>query len=267
MIHVGFISALGRLRDLDPAQVSALAESIKEVGLLNPITVYQREIIRSGQPVNGYGLIAGAHRLEACKSLGWQEIPAVVVDLDDEDRIIAECDENLCGTNLGHADRAYLTHQRKIAYERLHPETVHGGDRKSESSRKVCDSENHNDAKRFTADTAEKTGKSERSIQFDAERGEKIVKEALGIVRGTKLDTGEFLDKLKKKPQPKQAEFAKAQIKKSEATKPKKPKAPPKTNVQKAIDAVEKLNEAERHEFDTWYHSRNVIPMKQSGAA
>lgn len=60
-----------------------------------------------------------------------------------------------------------FTAERKRAYEVLHPETAHGGDRKS--SRQVGDL---NAPGRFTADTAAKTGRSERAVQRDAERGE-----------------------------------------------------------------------------------------------
>jgi ParB family transcriptional regulator, chromosome partitioning protein len=200
-VDVGLISTLGRLRSTDAAQVKALAESIKEVGLLNPITVYRREIIRDGQPVEGYGLVAGAHRLEACKILGWQEVPTVAVDLSDDARVIAECDENLCASSLTKSERALFTRRRKEAYEALHPETAHGGDRKS--SRKLCDL---NEPARFTADTAAKTGQSERAVQLDAERGEKIAPAALEKIKGTRLDTGVYLDKLKKVAPEKQVE-------------------------------------------------------------
>jgi hypothetical protein len=44
--------------------------------------------------------------------------------------VIAECDENLCGTNLSKAERALFTVKRKEAYIALHPETKNGGDRK-----------------------------------------------------------------------------------------------------------------------------------------
>jgi ParB family transcriptional regulator, chromosome partitioning protein len=200
-VDVGLISTLGRLRSTDAAQVKALAESIKEVGLLNPITVYRREIIRDGQPVEGYGLVAGAHRLEACKILGWQEVPTVAVDLSDDARVIAECDENLCASSLTKSERALFTRRRKEAYEALHPETAHGGDRKS--SRQLCDL---NEPARFTADTAAKTGQSERAVQRDAERGEKITPAALEKIKGTRLDTGVYLDKLKKVAPEKQVE-------------------------------------------------------------
>jgi N6-adenosine-specific RNA methylase IME4 len=56
----------------DLGDISALAQSIKEVGLLHPIVV---------QPNNV--LIAGKRRLEACKQLSWTKIPVTVIDLND----------------------------------------------------------------------------------------------------------------------------------------------------------------------------------------
>jgi len=74
-----------------------------------------------------------------------------------------------CGATLAKAERAIFTKRRKEAYEALHPETRQGGDRRSEASRQVGDL-----VDRFTADTATRTGQSERSVQRDAHRGEKI---------------------------------------------------------------------------------------------
>lgn len=52
--------------------------------------------------------------------------------------------------------------RRKEAYEALHPETKHGGDHKSESSRQFGNLKSDD---RFTADTATRTGQSERAVQ------------------------------------------------------------------------------------------------------
>ncbi len=51
--------------------IRSLAASIEEVGLLHPIVVR-----RDGR------LIAGERRLEACKTLGWRNVPVTVVDID-----------------------------------------------------------------------------------------------------------------------------------------------------------------------------------------
>jgi ParB family chromosome partitioning protein len=56
----------------DPDWVDALARSIGEVGLLHPVVVTP----------NGH-LIAGARRIEACRRLGWQNIPVTLVDLKE----------------------------------------------------------------------------------------------------------------------------------------------------------------------------------------
>lgn len=56
----------------DMGDIDALANSIKEVGLLQPIVISET-----------YDLIAGQRRLEACKSLGWNEIPVSIVNMQD----------------------------------------------------------------------------------------------------------------------------------------------------------------------------------------
>lgn len=191
-VRVGHVSTLWRIRKADPKQVAAIAESIKEVGLLNPITVSPAKITFNGQQIEGYQLVAGLHRLEACKSLGWSEIDAHVVDLDEQRRIIAECDENLCGSVLTPTERATFTAKRKEAYEALHPETAKPGPRADN-----CGQVGHNS---FADDQAAKTGQSARSVRRDAERGQQVCKEAIDILKGTKADTGTVLDALKDLP-------------------------------------------------------------------
>ncbi|MGB3391159.1 MAG: hypothetical protein WBA88_24615, partial [Pseudaminobacter sp.] len=78
---------------------------------------------------------------------------------------------------------------------------------------------------RFTVDTAAATGRSERAVQRDAERGEKVIPEVLAMVRGTKLDTGTYLDKLKKLPPSEQAQAAKRDL--AAANRPPAPKPKP----------------------------------------
>jgi hypothetical protein len=184
-----------RLRDLNEDQVVRLIESIAMVGLLNPITVCAQTIVDITNPVTGYRLIAGAHRVEACRRLGMTEIAATIVDLPELKRQLAEIDENLAGPTLTKAERALFTKRRKELYEQLHPETRPGGDRRSASSRKLCDK-----VERFTADTAARTGRSERSVQMDAARGEAIAEDVLSVVKGTDFDLGNNLDALAKLP-------------------------------------------------------------------
>ena len=68
-------------------ELQALAQSIQENGLLQPVTV-RRE--------NGaYYLIAGERRLRACKLAGIKEIPALVADCAPEDSAVLALLENI----------------------------------------------------------------------------------------------------------------------------------------------------------------------------
>ncbi|WP_082006103.1 MT-A70 family methyltransferase [Ensifer sp. ZNC0028] len=182
-IHVGH-----RLRTVDQAKVDALKVSIEELGLRTPISV-----VRSPDAPSQLKLVAGAHRLEAMKQLGREYIAAIVRREDDLDAELWEIDENLCRAELTPADRALFVFRRKEIYLMRHPETGHGGER---ASRQVGDLR-PDEPKRFTSATAEATGQSERAIQRDAERGEKISEKALRMLRGTRHDKGNVLDRLK----------------------------------------------------------------------
>lgn len=194
-----------RLRDLSEATVVALINSIGDVGLLNPVTVYRRKLFRGGNQVDGFGLVAGLHRKTACERLGLVEIEANVLELSDLECQIAECDENLCAPQLTPSDRARFTKRRKDAYEALHPETKHGANRHTRGD---------DPAPSYADDQAEKTGRTSRAVQLDAERGEKIAEAALDKVKNTDLDTGIYLDKLKKLPVGEQLRRVQADLKK-----------------------------------------------------
>ena len=74
-----------RKRSLKTESVNQLAESIKEIGLLNPITITQDK-----------RLISGMHRLEAVKLLGWTTIDCNVLHYNDAlHEELIEIDENL----------------------------------------------------------------------------------------------------------------------------------------------------------------------------
>ena len=75
-----------RRRKLDAAKVAALADSIKEIGLQHPISVW------SETTDSEVHLVAGLHRVEAVKKLGWDDIPCFFLSLDDPDRRLWEID-------------------------------------------------------------------------------------------------------------------------------------------------------------------------------
>jgi len=59
----------------DSGDITGLAKSINEIGLLNPISVRKVK--------EGFKLLAGRRRIAACESLGWAEIPARVLEGSD----------------------------------------------------------------------------------------------------------------------------------------------------------------------------------------
>ena len=94
-----------RLRSIDPERVAALAESIDLLGLQQPISVWSPDD-------DTLDLVAGLHRLEAVKKLGWEEIDCIFVDMDPLDRQLWEIDENLCRADLTDLQRAQHTAKR-----------------------------------------------------------------------------------------------------------------------------------------------------------
>jgi hypothetical protein len=198
LIRISDIVEKGRLRAISEAQVNALIASIADVGLLNPVTVY-RHALSPHMEHQAYTLIAGAHRLEAMRRMGCEFIPANIVEIGELQRQIAECDENLCGTRLTPSERAMFIKRRKEAYEALHPETRRGAvGRAGKKSPQIEDSWA---PKSFAEDTAEKTATSRQTVERDAARGMKISEQALAALRGTHLDKGIYLDRLKNLPE------------------------------------------------------------------
>lgn len=91
---------------------------------------------------------------------------------------------------LSAAERAIHIAQRKKLYEQMQPETKNGKHpNRAKQHRKPEDRQVGDLPDRFTADTAVKTGTSERAIQRDAARGAKI--KNIEKVIGTSLDKGE----------------------------------------------------------------------------
>jgi ParB-like chromosome segregation protein Spo0J len=85
-------------RPVNQAAVDSLAESIAAIGLQSPITVK----FSGGR----FALIAGRHRLEACRKLRWDRIPAFFSDMSERDARLWEISENLHRAELTAGERA-----------------------------------------------------------------------------------------------------------------------------------------------------------------
>jgi ParB family chromosome partitioning protein len=75
-----------------------LCYSIKEKGLLHPIIVRMID--------DGYEIVAGTRRYNACKLLGWRKILSHVVELDDKDAFEVSLIENIHSKNLNPIEEA-----------------------------------------------------------------------------------------------------------------------------------------------------------------
>lgn len=79
----------------DPQEISDLAASIAEVGLIQPVIVRRVPTLDTR-----YQLIAGERRLRAHKELGRTEIKAIILDAADEELAVMALAENLDRADL-----------------------------------------------------------------------------------------------------------------------------------------------------------------------
>ena len=87
-----------RLRALDRQSVERLKESISKIGLKTPISVRSSE--------QGWTLVSGRHRLEACIELGMDVIPVVTETGSELEARLWEIAENLHRAELTALERA-----------------------------------------------------------------------------------------------------------------------------------------------------------------
>lgn len=96
-------------KEFDEAALKSLAESIRQYGVLQPLTVTKKEIEKPGQGiVVEYELIAGERRLRASKLAGVHQVPCLIRTTEDSDLMKLEMAiiENLQREDLNPVDRA-----------------------------------------------------------------------------------------------------------------------------------------------------------------
>ena len=99
-------------RPYSASDVVTLARSIREIGLLTPLTVVERD--------GRFVLVAGRHRLEALKLVGADKIPVRVVDFDDVEVRLWTISENLHRTELSALQRAeQIEEWRRLTAEKV----------------------------------------------------------------------------------------------------------------------------------------------------
>ncbi|BAZ00022.1 ParB family protein [Tolypothrix tenuis PCC 7101] len=159
-------------RPIKGDKVNELKESIKANGLLNPITVDQK-----------LNLIAGLHRLTACKLLGLDAIACNIVAYQGPDQArLAEIDENLIRNELEPLERSELWLERDRILERMglrakagdNQHTLKGGEMISLPQKR-------------TVELAKEAGYSERTFQHGKQIAKGIHPDVKQMIKGTAI--------------------------------------------------------------------------------
>ncbi|WP_406871213.1 ParB/RepB/Spo0J family partition protein (plasmid) [Thioclava sp. 'Guangxiensis'] len=176
MVAVAEVDTSNRLRPVTEAGVASLIASIEELTVMkDPIHVRQK---KGGALV----LIAGGHRLEAAKRLGWEEIEAKIwTDVTDDWSRLMEIDDNLAGAEMDPLDTAVFLAERQRVYEKLHPETkaATGADlvgkrwNTADKMSVVC----------FAEATAQKFGITDRHVRRMVAAGKALAPEDVRLLR------------------------------------------------------------------------------------
>ncbi len=132
-IHEGFDTLLGNARaenrvqqipldEIDPfpnhpfqvrddEDMAQLVESIREKGVITPATVRRKEDGR-------YELISGHRRKHACELAGLTELPALIVQMDDDEAVIRMVDANLQREHILPSEKAFAYKAKLDAMKR-----------------------------------------------------------------------------------------------------------------------------------------------------
>lgn len=160
MTRIEDIKIPTRLRGADEESIKALADSIRVVGLLNPIVISEN-----------LQLICGYNRLEACKRLGFNDIEAVTKNYNEIELALAEIDENLRRQNLSELEICEFIEMRDRHLDALNLRAKVGNNQHGSSKLKT------------TKAIANSLGISKRTYQVKKQIISNISKEVRDIIR------------------------------------------------------------------------------------
>lgn len=170
------IEVSSRLRPVSEAGVEAIKASILETGILKDDLIVRR--MKAGEP---YRLIAGRHRLEAVRQLGWERVPVKAFRCSDTWARIVEIDDNLAGSELTALDTAVFLAERKRLYEKLHPEAKAAAG--AELAAKRWHAADIVSVASFAKASAEKFNMTERHVQRLVKAGSALDPEDVELLR------------------------------------------------------------------------------------
>ena len=159
-------------RPLKDEKVAELMESIKNNGLLNAIVLDQE-----------LKLVAGLHRLTACKLLGFKEIECNIIPYKNvEQARLAEIDENLIRSELDILERSELWLERDELLQNLGLRAKAGENQYTRKGRETI-----SPPLKTTLDLAKESGYTQRSFQLGKQIAKSIVPEVKEVIRGTAI--------------------------------------------------------------------------------
>ena len=114
-------------REFDPQKLKELSDSIRMYGVLQPLVVTRREIMREdGAFSTEYELIAGERRLRASKMAGLSQVPVLIRSGEESHLMKLELAiiENLQREDLNAVDRAFAFRQLADAFGFSHTQVA-----------------------------------------------------------------------------------------------------------------------------------------------
>ncbi|HEY9637874.1 MAG TPA: ParB N-terminal domain-containing protein [Coleofasciculaceae cyanobacterium] len=172
LVAINQISIGLNRRALKDKKVAELMESIQTNGLLNPITLDRK-----------LNLIAGLHRLTACKLLGFDQIECNIILYEDCDHTrLAEIDENLIRSELDALERAELWLERDQILDRLGLRAKPGDNQYTHKGGEII-----SPPPKTTLELAKEAGYTERTFQQGKQIAKSIVPEVKQVIKNTPI--------------------------------------------------------------------------------
>lgn len=171
-VDINRVNILPNRRPLNDQKVAELMDSIKANGLLNPITLDQN-----------LNLVAGLHRLTACKLIGLKEIECHIITYEDKDHArLAEIDENLIRSELDALERSELWLERDRILERMGLRAKVGDNQFTQRGGEIL-----SPPPKTTLELAQEIGCTERTLQYGKQIAKNIVPEVKEMIKGTPI--------------------------------------------------------------------------------
>jgi ParB family chromosome partitioning protein len=192
-----------RLRAVEEEHAIAIAQSIVEHGLINPITVRSTPNAKGGK----YTLVAGAHRIRAEQINEEPEIDAMIVEGDRAEAQLIEITENLFRNELSVLDRAVFVQTYRDVWEGKYGKVEAGRPGNRANLAQLLSDEA--EAGSFSKHVADRMGISRRAVEYLNKIAQNVHPDLRAAVRGTPVaDNQSALLKIAKMEPQKQRQAA-----------------------------------------------------------